>query len=200
MKTALYGRVSTDRQESFNQIAELRTLCDRKGWEIVAEYLDEDISGKQPRRPQLEALMRDAHHGDFNLVCFWSLDRLTRLGADDACDVLARIAATGADFVSYREEGLNSMGPWKRVMIDMLAIVANFEAQRISDRTKAGLARARAEGRRLGRPPRDFNGLTAASIGALRAQGLSWSHIEQKTGIPATSVRRLAKTVSPENG
>jgi len=200
VKAAIYARVSTDRQDSLNQIAELREFCVRRGWEVVHEYIDEDVSGKQPRKPELEALLRDCHHGDFEVVVFWSLDRLTRAGPDDAADVLGRIAASGANFVSLKEEAINSMGPWKRILIDLLAIVANFEARRISERTKAGLARARAEGRRLGRPPVDTKGLTPASVAALRATGLSWSKMSAKTGITSGTLRRLAKMASGESG
>ena len=74
-------------------------------------------------------LLGDAHRGEFQIVAFWSLDRLTRAGPDDAADILGRIAASGTDFVSLREEAINSMGPWKRILIDLLAIVANFEAE-----------------------------------------------------------------------
>ena len=199
-RVAIYARVSTDRQESLNQIAELREFAERKGWEIAAEYIDEDVSGKQTRKPQLERLLRDAHHGDFQLVAFWSLDRLTRAGPDDAADILGRIDAAGVDFVSLKEEAINSVGPWKRVLIDVLAIVANFEARRNSDRTKAGLARARANGKRLGRPRRDYGSLSAADVVRMRAEGLSWSKLEVDTGIPAGSLRRLAKMASTKSG
>ena len=202
MKAAIYARVSTDRQESMNQIVEMRELCIRRGWEISSEheYIDESISGRVGRKPRLEELLCAAHRKEFDIVAFWSLDRLTRLGPDDAADILARIEATGCDFLSLREQALNSLGPWKRVVVDILAIVANFEAQRISDRTKAGLARARAQGKRLGRPPRDFGTLTAADVARMRAAGLSWSKMETDTGIPAGSLRRLAKIVLAKTG
>jgi len=200
VRAAIYARVSTDRQESMNQIAELRAFCDRKGWTIVREYVDEDIGGKQERKPRLESLLGDAHRGEFQIVAFWSLDRLTRRGPDDAADLLGRIAAAGVDFVSFKEEAINSMGPWKRILIDVLAIVANFEAQRISERTKAGLSRARANGTRLGRPPVDTKGLTLAAVAARRTAGLSWSKMSERTGITAGTLRRLAKMASPKSG
>src|SRR3989442_13377540 len=86
-RVAIYARVSTDRQESLNQIAELREFAERKGWEIAAEYIDEVVSGKQTRQPQLERLLRDAHHGGFQLDAFWSLDRLTRDRPDAGTDI-----------------------------------------------------------------------------------------------------------------
>jgi len=83
MKAAIYARVSTDRQESMNQIAELRAFCERKDWEIVREYVDEDVRGKD-RKPQLEALLEAAHQKRFDVAVFWALDRLTRAGVKDS--------------------------------------------------------------------------------------------------------------------
>ncbi|HYS72459.1 MAG TPA: recombinase family protein [Thermoplasmata archaeon] len=200
-RTAIYARVSTDRQETENQLRELREFCSKRGYAIVRECVDEDVSGKVARKPQLEDLLKAAHRRDFDLVVFWSLDRLTRRGADDAADVLSRIAATGCVFVSYTEPALNTLGPWARIVVDLLAIVANLEAKRISDRTKAGLATARARGTRSGRPigrPRVVYPVTRDKIAALRAKGLSWSDIAESTGVPSTSARRLATNVPVE--
>ena len=84
MKVAIYARVSTDRQESLNQIADLREFARVRGYEVVSEYVDADVSGKVERKPQLEVLLTDAHQGRFEVVVFWSFDRLTRRGPDDA--------------------------------------------------------------------------------------------------------------------
>jgi DNA invertase Pin-like site-specific DNA recombinase len=200
MKVALYARVSTNLQESLNQVSELRDFAVKRGWEIAREYVDEDVRGKQSRKPQLEALLHDAHRGEFELVTFWSLDRLTRAGPDDAADILGRINAAGCDFVSYREEAINSLGPWKRALIDLLAIVANFESQRASERIRAGLTRVRGQGRRLGRPRADLHGLSGPDVVALRVAGLSWAQIEEKTGLSSGTLRRLAKITSQGNG
>src|SRR5438132_11039984 len=102
MKAAIYARVSTDRQESMNQIAELRDFCARKGWEIVREYVDEDVRGKD-RKPQLEALLEAAHQRRFDVAVFWALDRLTRAGVNDAIDILHRLGSTVGDFVLFTE-------------------------------------------------------------------------------------------------
>src|SRR3972149_6331583 len=98
MKAAIYARVSTDGQESLNQIAELRAYCARQGWEIVKEYGDEEVGGKG-RKPQLEALLLDAHQRRFDVAIFWALDRLTRAGVKDAIDILHRLGSSGVDFV-----------------------------------------------------------------------------------------------------
>jgi len=192
--------VSTNRQDTANQLVDLRSFCTSRGWEVVAEYIDEDVSGKTERKPMLETMFGDAHRRAFDILLFWSFDRLTRRGPDDAADILARIEATGCEFVSFREPSLNTMGPWKRILIDALAIVAHFEAQRISDRTKAGLATARARGKRLGRPRVDTRGFTGTEIARLRAQGLSWAEVATATNLSTGTARRLAKIVSAENG
>src|SRR2546421_13058397 len=102
MKAAIYARVSTDRQESMNQIAELREYAARRGWEVVREYVDEDVRGKD-RKPQLEALLEAAHQRRFDVAVFWGLDPLTRGGGKDAIDIPYRLGASRVDFLSFRE-------------------------------------------------------------------------------------------------
>src|SRR5207245_3138685 len=111
MKAGIYTLVSTDGQESMNQIAELREYAVRQGWEIVREYVDEDVRGKD-RKPQLEALLLDAHQRRFDVAIFWALDRLTRAGVKDAIDILHRLASSEVDFVSFRASYLTSLGPF----------------------------------------------------------------------------------------
>src|SRR5438552_15478972 len=96
-RVALYGRVSTDRQETENQLRELREYCARQAWEIVGEYVDQDVRGKD-RKPRLEAMLLDAHQKRFNIAVFWALDRLTRKGALDALSVLDQFAKFGVKF------------------------------------------------------------------------------------------------------
>ncbi len=191
MKAALYARVSTDRQETENQLRELRAFCERKGWEIVAEYMDEDVRGKE-RKPQLETLFLDAHQKRFDVAVFWALDRLTRAGVKDAIDILYRLTASGVDFVSFREEYLNSLGPWRDAVIGLLATVANVETVRMSERIRAGLARARSQGRHVGRPHRTYP-VEPSQIAQERAQGVSWGTLASKYGLPKSSVRRLCQ-------
>jgi DNA invertase Pin-like site-specific DNA recombinase len=178
----------------------LRAFAAKRGYIIVREYVDRDVSGKAATKPALEQLLWDAHRRDFDLVLFFSLDRLTRLGAEDAADILARIGATGCRFLSLTEPALNTLGPWSRVVIDILAIVAKMERERIRERTKAGLAIARASGKRIGRPRRLVDRPTLDAIREGRALGMSWTAIAHETGIPETSLRRAAKTVSAEKG
>src|SRR2546425_10383757 len=199
MRAALYARVSRGDLESENQLRELREFAARKSWEIFAEFVDEDVRGDAPR-PQLQALLRGAHERRFEAAVFWSLDRMTRAGVKDAIDTLYSLESAGVEFVSFREPYVSSLGPWRDAVIGLLATLAKMEKVRLSERTKAGLARARVQGKRLGRPPRDFGTLTGADVARMRAAGLSWSKMETDTGIPAGSLRRLAKIVLAKTG
>src|SRR2546426_9508741 len=187
VRAALYARVSTNHQEASNQLAELRGYCSRQGWQVAAEFVDEDVRGKDPK-PQLEAMLLAAHQKRFDIAVFWSLDRLTRKGALDALNILDQFAKFGVKYVSFTEPYISSVGPFSDVVVTLIATVANFEAGRMSERIRAGLARARADGKRVGRPP-----LTAdpAQVVRDRAQGASWSELGEKYHISRSSARRL---------
>lgn len=189
MKAAIYARVSTERQESMNQIAELRDFCERKEWEIVREFVDEDVRGKD-RKPQLEALLEAAHQKRFDVAVFWALDRLTRAGVKDAIDILHRLGSSGVDFVSFREPYLTSLGPFRDMVVGILATIANVETVRMSERIRSGLARAKAEGKHVGRPKAAYS-VSPAQIAHERAQGASWGSLASKYSLPRTSIRRL---------
>ena len=197
MKAAIYARVSTDRQESMNQIAELREYAARQGWEIVREYVDEDVRGKD-RKPQLKALLLDAHQRRFDVAIFWALDRLTRAGVKDAIDILHRLGSSGVDFVSFREPYLTSLGPFRDMVVGILATIANVETVRMSERIRSGLSRAKAEGKHVGRPRASYP-VSPAQIAQERAQGASWGSLASKYSLPRTSVRRLYQKGLTEN-
>src|SRR2546426_8221427 len=133
MKAAIYARVSTDRQESMNQIAELREYAARQGWEIVREYVDEDVRGKD-RKPQLEALLEAAHQRRFDVAVFWALDRLTRAGVKDAIDILHRLGSPGGAFVNFPEPYLTSLGPLSGIVVRVLSAISNVETVRLHER------------------------------------------------------------------
>src|SRR2546427_12220335 len=150
MKSAIYARVSTDRQEFMNQIAELRKCAARQGWESLREYGDGDGRGKE-RKPQLEALLEAAHQRRFDVAIFWALDRLTRAGVKDAIDILHRLGSSGVDFVSFRESYLTSLGPFRDMVVVILATIANVETVCMSERIRSEHSRAKAEGKHVGR-------------------------------------------------
>ena len=153
MRIALYARVSKDNgtQDTENQLHELREFCQRSRWTIEHEYVDR-ASGKTADRPQFKRMFEDACKRKFDLVLFWSLDRFTREGVLETLNHLQRLSASGIGWRSYQETYLDSCGPFKDVVISLMATLAKQERLRISERTKAGLHRARRAGKVLGRP------------------------------------------------
>jgi DNA invertase Pin-like site-specific DNA recombinase len=155
MRVAIYARVSTDDrgQDPENQLAELRAWCAAAGHEIVAEYVDHASGGKgADKRPQFAAMLDAAHRRQFDLLLVWALDRLSREGMVPTIGHLQRLAAAGVAFHSYTEPLLSTDNEMIRdIVVAVMASLAKMERQKISERTKAGLERARAKGKRLGR-------------------------------------------------
>ena len=153
MKVAIYARVSTDDkgQDPLNQLLELREFAARQGWTVVREYTDE-ATAKNGERTGFEQMWADVARHRFDLLLFWSLDRLTREGTYKTLTYLRRFTDAGVKFKSYTKQYIDSLGVFGEAIIGVLAAVAAQERIRISERTKAGLARTRAQGTRLGRP------------------------------------------------
>jgi DNA invertase Pin-like site-specific DNA recombinase len=193
-KAALYARVSTaDKgQDPELQLRELRVRAETSGWEIAAEYVDRGISGTRERRPALDRLMANANRGVFQVVAVWKLDRFGR-SLRHLVNALAELEARGIAFVSLRDN-LDLSTPAGRLMFQIIGAMAEFERALIAERVRAGLAIARANGRRLGRQPRVD--VDPARITALRAHGWSWRQIaaDQKVGVG--TVYRLAKRIA----
>jgi len=156
MRVALYGRVSTDDkgQDPENQLTQLRAWCANAGHHIIAEYVDQESGRKGPeRRKQFAALFEDASRRKFDCVLFWALDRFSREGMVPTILHLQRLSAYGVAFHSYTEAHLATDNELVRnILLATLASLAKVEAQKISERTKAGMARAKAKGKRIGRP------------------------------------------------
>lgn len=151
VKVAVYSRVSTLEQDPTNQVMELRQWVEHQGHEVVAEYVD--IASGVRRRERLDDLFDDARHGRFNLVAIWSLDRLTREGPLACLLYLQRLTKLGVKVYSHQEQYLDPRLPFYESIVSFLADIARWERERRSERTKAGMARAKAQGKRLGRPP-----------------------------------------------
>ena len=156
MRIALYARVSTkDKgQDHENQLRELREFVTRKaadGWTLHHEYVDK-ASGKTADRPAFRRMFEAASRKEFDLVLFWSLDRFSREGVLETLQHLQRLSSYGVEWFSYREEYLRSIGVFKDAVLAILAAVAKQERIRMSERVHAGLSRARAQGKTLGRP------------------------------------------------
>lgn len=175
---AIYARVSTrDRQETQNQLRQLRTFCRKQRWKIVGEYVDRESGGKADRR-EFRQLFADAHQRKFDLVLFWALDRFSREGVLKTLTYLNELEAAGVEFKSYSEQYLDSSGLFKDAILAILATLAKQERIRLSERVKAGLDRAKADGQKLGRPrlPEEV----VKEIKALFAQGVKLRHIERQ--------------------
>ncbi len=153
LRVAIYARVSTDDrgQDPLNQLLQLREFATKQGWEIVAEYTDEQ-SAKNGHRTGFLAMWKDAERHRFDCLLFWSLDRLTREGTLATLNYLKRLKNQGIKFKSFTEEYIDSLGVFADAIIGVLAAVAQQENVRLSERTKAGLERARRAGKVLGRP------------------------------------------------
>jgi DNA invertase Pin-like site-specific DNA recombinase len=184
MRAALYGRVSTDsknkakRQETENQMLQLRGFAETQGWIVGREYVDR-VTGGTADREQFQQMFEAASRREFDVLLFWSLDRLSREGVLETLQHLQRLTGYGIAWRSFTEQYLDSTGIFRDAVIGILAAVAKQEKVRISERTKAGLDRARREGVVLGRPRAAVN---PAEVKTLRERGLSWGAISRETG------------------
>ena len=192
MRIALYARVSTkDKGQDYeNQLRELREFVARKasdGWVLAQEYVDR-ASGKTADRAAFQRLFEDASRRQFDLVLFWSLDRFSREGVLETLQHLQRLSSHGVEWFSYREEYLRSIGVFKEAVLAILACIAKQERVRLSERVQAGLSRARAQGKVLGRPRA---AVRPERVRRLRQGGLSIRQIAAETGVSPMTVQRL---------
>jgi DNA invertase Pin-like site-specific DNA recombinase len=190
MKTAIYARVSTTGkgQETLNQLAQLREFAEKQGWTIFNEYVDHESGGKSDR-VEFQRMFEDASKRKFDVLLFWSLDRLSREGVLPTLKHLERLTGYGIGWRSYTEQFFDSCGPFRDAVIAIMATLAKQERVKLSERTKAGLAIVRAKGRTLGRPIKV--NAHASDVTRLRAQGQSLRAIGRSLGISERSVRRL---------
>jgi len=188
MRCAIYARVSTkDKgQDTENQVLQLREYCARQQWTITEEYLDH-VSGKTGDRESFKRLFVDASRRQFDVVLVWALDRFTREGVLETFEYVRNLSQYGVQFESYSEQHFRTTGSAGELMLSISAWIAKQERTRISERTKAGLARARKAGRCGGRPARVFRRDRALE---LRKQGLSWRALERELGIPQATIRK----------
>lgn len=156
-RVAIYARVSTNDkgQDSLNQLLQLREFAKKQGWKIVSEYVDEQTA-KTASRPKFNLMWLDAEAHRFDCLLFWSLDRFTREGTLATLNYLRRLKDHGIAFKSYTEQYIDSLGIFSEAIIGILGAIAAQERIRLSDRTRAGLARVKAQGKKLGRPHGSF--------------------------------------------
>jgi putative DNA-invertase from lambdoid prophage Rac len=184
-KAALYVRVSTERQTGENQIAELRQLAAARGFEPVVY---EEVESATKARPVLDRMLADARAGRVRAIIVWALDRLHRsmLGAIQTVLECDRISVP---VISIREPWLDTSGPVRPLLIAIFGWVAEQERTRLIERTKAGLERARRQGKRLGRPPASQVLLHAAA--ELVVSGVPVAEAARRKGVKRTTLRRF---------
>jgi DNA invertase Pin-like site-specific DNA recombinase len=167
------------------QVRELREYCERRGWQIVGEYVDAGISGAKDSRPELNRLMADAHRRRFDAVVVWKFDRFAR-SVSHLLRALETFNALGVAFVSLSEQ-MDTSTPTGKMVFTVLAAVAELERSLIAERVRAGLRNAKANGTRLGRPRARMD---AAEIDRLRAQGRTIREIAEVLGVSRSLVHK----------
>ena len=186
-RAALYLRVSTVDQHPESQLHDLRQLAQQRGYHIVHEYTDR-ITGTKAKRPGLDELLADARRGQFDVVLVWACDRLAR-SVRHFLEVLDELNHLGIEFVSFREN-LDTAGPLGRAVVIIIGAIAELERNLIVERVRAGMRRAKLEGRHVGRKPLLID---RAAVLSERAQGRSLSQIAQTFRISRASVSRFLK-------
>lgn len=191
MRAALYVRVSTAGQTVENQLRELRAVARRRRWTIADVYRDDAISGAKGRdkRPGLDRMVKDATRGQIDIVAAWSVDRLGR-SVLHLAQLVNDLQAIGCALYLH-QQGLDSTTPTGRAMLSMSSVFAELERELIRERTIAGMQRARAAGKAIGRPALPSE--TRVSIKALARRGLSNRAIAKEAGVSEASVRRVLK-------
>ena len=186
-RAVLYARVSTNDQNLENQLLDLRQMAKHRDHEIIREYTD-TISGTKSKRPGLDQLLADARRHRFDIVLVSAFDRVAR-NVRHFLEVLDELNHLGIEFVSLREN-IDTGGPLGRAMVVIVGAIAQVERQAIVERVKAGMRRARLEGRQIGRAPLRVD---RDAILRDRERGLSLSQIAKTHKISKASVCRILK-------
>jgi len=188
-RAVLYVRVSTPDQSIEPQLLDLRQMAAARGYEIVREYSDK-LSGTKSRRPGLDALLSDAQRHRFDVVMVWAFDRMAR-SVRHFLEVLDELNHLGIEFVSFRES-IDTSGPLGRAMVVIVGAIAELERNLIVERVKAGMRRAKLDGRQIGRSRLDMN---REQIVHDRRSGMSLTQVAKKHGISRASVCRVMKVL-----
>jgi DNA invertase Pin-like site-specific DNA recombinase len=194
MRAAIYARVSTtgQGQSPEMQVRELREYCERRGWQVAGEFVDSGVSGAKDSRPELNKLMADAHHRQFDAVVVWKFDRFAR-SVSHLLRALETFNALGVAFVSLSEQ-MDTSTPTGKMVFTVLGAVAELERSLIAERVRAGLRNAKAKGKTLGRPR---IAVDAATIGRLRSQGRTIREIAESLGVSRSLVHKSLANRGP---
>ena len=189
MRAVAYLRVSTAGQDTANQRRELEAAAASRGWEVVATYEDHGVSGAKGReaRPQLDAMLKDAVRRRFDVLMVWAVDRLGR-SLPDLIGTMQELHGAKVDLFLL-QQGIDTTTPGGRAMFGMLGVFAEFERSMIQSRVKAGLARAKAAGVKLGRRP--VPAKVEAAIRARLEAGEGMLKIGRALGVGTSVVQRV---------
>jgi DNA invertase Pin-like site-specific DNA recombinase len=193
-RAALYLRVSSLDQHPETQRCDLVEMARQRGFEIVHEYVDR-ICGAKARRPGLGDLTRDARRGRFDVVLVWASDRIAR-SVKHFLEILDEFNHLNIEFVSFREQ-LDTAGPLGRAVVTIIGVVAELERNLIIERVRAGMRRAKLEGRHIGRYPLK---LDREAILSDRRRGLSLRQIAKAHRISRATVHRVIHAQNPSDG
>jgi DNA invertase Pin-like site-specific DNA recombinase len=189
LRAAIYARVSTTEQTADNQLIEIRRYIEARGW-TATEFVDIGVSGIKDRRPALDQLLADARRRRLDVVVCWRLDRLGR-NLKHLITLLEELQALGVAFVSLAE-GIDATTPAGKLQMHILGAIAEFERERIRERVLAGLARAKAQGRRLGRP------MSRVPVERLRTvESLALDDAARVLGVSPSTVKRWRRKHTP---
>jgi DNA invertase Pin-like site-specific DNA recombinase len=194
-RVAIYARVSLrEKQETLNQLAQLREFCRRQGWQLVTEYVDRE-TGSVSTRADFQKMLLHASQQKFDVLLFWALDRLTREGTLATLQYLERLTSYQVGYKSFTEPYLDSCGTFKDVVISVLATMAKQERLRLGERVRAGLERVRRQGKKLGRPP--LRVLTGEEIAKLRKERqrskVPFRELSRRYGVSVWAAHRICK-------
>ncbi len=193
MRTAVYVRVSTTDQSVAMQLADLQTYCTQRTFIIYREYSDTGISGAKERRPALDELMADARKRKFDAVIVWDFSRFAR-STKHLITALDEFRHLGIEFISYREN-LDTGSALGKAVFVIVAAIAELERSLITERIRGGLRRAKAMGKKIGRPGLRMN---TERIIDLKKQGLSIRVIAKEVGASPSYVHKALKATHAE--
>ena len=195
-RAALYLRVSTDDQTVANQERELRAVADRAGWQVTAVYKDEGISGSKGRdkRPGLDAMLKAATRREHDVVMAWSVDRLGR-SLQDLVAMLSDLHASGIDLYLH-QQAIDTTTPAGKALFQMMGVFAEFERSMIRERVKSGMARAKAQGKRLGKPA--VPGAKVEAVRAELARGTGLVKAARLHGVGTYTAQRIKKEMATD--
>jgi len=188
-RVAIYARVSTAEQSSDMQLLELRDYALRRGWTVHAEYIDNGVSGTKSSRPELDKLVGEARRRKFDVVLVWRFDRFAR-STSHLLASLEEFRNLGIDFVSHNE-AIDTTAPLGKAMFTIVAAIAELERSIIVERVRAGVAKARAKGKRIGRPK--GSKVDPVAVARMLNAGQSLREIARALCVSVGTVHRLAK-------